>query len=114
MGLITRLRRTWDAGAEPSDDDAAQMDDADPSPSPLPLIRAEDLDRGPEWAQVPRPDPLLPPVPFVVSRSFDEDLVSWRPPELFLDSLSHSVSVEAPSGLIEAIGVLAPPLVEVG
>ena len=66
----------------------------------------------PGWAQLPPPAPLLPPVPFVVSRSFSKDLATWRAPQLQVGPLGHGVSDLAPEGTIAAVAVLDPePLV---
>jgi len=105
MGLIDAIRRAW--GTSAPGDDAPEFV---PEPSlPRPVIRAEDLGQVPEWMRVPVPEPVLPPVPFIVSRSFEDDLTSWKPPARFLDSLTHAVSADAPSGVIETIAVTAPP-----
>ncbi len=66
------------------------------------VISAETLAAVPEWAKVPPPQPLLPPMPVVVSQHFDDSLVSWQPPEMYIGNLGHAVSSLGPSGLIEA------------
>ncbi len=66
------------------------------------IIRPEDLVDRPGWSTLPPPEPLLPPVPFVVSRTFSDDLVSWQAPELFVAPLAHGVSELAPIGTVEA------------
>lgn len=97
MGLISRLRRGTTQRATPAPEAGAAR----------PVLRAEDL-RGPGWTQLPPPAPLLPPVPYVFSHRFQDQLVSWTPPARFVGALLHAVSPEAPSGIVEAIAILAP------
>ena len=73
-----------------------------------PVIRAGDLTRVPDWATLPPMARVLPEMPFVVSRQFDDSLTSWQPPEQFLRPLGHSVSPTAPSGLVDGIMLLSP------
>ncbi len=72
------------------------------------VIRADDLTRVPDWATLPPMAPVLPEMPFVVSRHFDDSLTSWQPPEQFLRPLGHSVSPAAPSGLVDGLLLLTP------
>ena len=111
MGLLARRR----SGNRASSTVAAEgTPSRTPASDQRPLIRPEDLSGIPGWAQVPLPEPLLPPVPFVVSRNFSEDLVAWRWPELQVGTLGHGVSDLAPQGTITVVAVQDPePVVRV-
>ncbi len=77
------------------------------------VIRASTFAERPEWATLPPLEPLLPPMPWVSSRQFGDSLVSWRPPELFLAPLSHSVSASAPAGVVQGVAIASvePPII---
>ena len=124
MGLLSRRLRTRatdradplsGTGGSGSDQPAAPASTGRPtvtasggdrSQSGGPVIRAEDLAQ-PAWTELPPTPALLPPMPFVVARNFERDLVSWRAPELSLAPLAHAVSDAGPSGVVEAM-VVAP------
>ena len=109
MGLLAR-RRSPNRASQPAA--APTVAPAAPADSPRPLIRPEDLAGAPGWTQLPPTPPLLPPVPFVVSRSFSDDLVTWRAPEMQVGPLGHGLSDLAPQGTVAAVAVLdAEPLV---
>ena len=96
-----------DAGSSP---DPTESADPTPADEPEPdVIRASTLADVPDWATLPPMAPSLPEMPVVVSRHFDDSLVSWQPPERFIDTLGHSVSSTAPSGVVEGIAVLSAP-----
>lgn len=106
----------WRRSARSADHPPVDPPDTDASPTladaPLPpeheVIRASTLADVPDWATLPPMAPSLPEMPVVVSRHFDDSLVSWQPPERFIDTLGHSVSPTAPSGIIEGMAVLSP------
>ena len=113
MGLLS-----WRRSARGSDG-APKAPEAPPSAAPSggggppasgdrAVIRADDLMRVPDWATLPPMAPILPEMPFVVARRFDDSLTSWQPPEQFLRPLGHSVSPTAPAGVVDGIMVLTP------
>ena len=124
MGLLSRRRRTRatdradplsGTGGSGSDQPAVPAlagqpivtaSGGDLSHSGGSIIRAEDLAQ-PAWTRLPPTPPLLPPMPFVVARTFERDLVSWRAPERSLAPLAHAVSDAGPAGVVEAM-VVAP------
>lgn len=112
MGLLNRRRhesgadRARTAETDPSDQPQSAADRRQPAYEP---IRASTLAPPvPEWARVPPMVLSIPEMPSVVSKQFDESLVSWQPPPRFLESLGHSVSSAAPSGVVEGLAVLIP------
>lgn len=106
MGVLSRWRPARGA------DRLVNAPDAPAAAGPE-IIRASTLAATPEWAKLPPPAPLLPPVPWVVSQHFDDSLVSWQPPELFIAPLGHSISASAPAGVVEGLAILSPaPLVQ--
>jgi hypothetical protein len=108
MGLLSWRRSARGSDRTPEAPPAAAAA-AGSHPAPeQEVIRASTLTDVPEWAKVPPLAPLLPEMPSVVSRHFEDSLVSWQPPERFLAPLGHSVSPSAPAGIIEGIAVLSP------
>src|SRR5579862_3593995 len=111
MGLLSRRRP--DRGADHSPEAASGLG-ADPAPSESEeaadseVISASTLNAVPDWATLPPIPPSLPEMPWVVSRHFDESLVSWQPPERFIGTLGHSVSASAPSGVVDGLAVSLP------
>ena len=111
MGLLDRFRPARGDDSDLGADDLDRHEATDtPEPSPLDVIRPETLwPAAPEWTKVPVMRPSLPAMPVVVSTHFEDSLTAWQPPERFLGDLGHSVSDSAPSGMVEAVAVLAPP-----
>ncbi len=116
MGLLTRRRKPADraltAGGLVPVTSAVPVTNAPPTGPAITghgrdVIRPGDLVDVPAWSTLPPLASLLPPVPFVVSRHFDDDLVSWHAPELSLAPLGHAISTTAPSGVVQAMAVLS-------
>jgi Domain of unknown function (DUF4157) len=74
------------------------------------VITASSLGAAPAWATLPALKPSLPAMPLIVSQRFDESLVSWQPPERFIGPLGHSVSPDAPSGVVDGAAAMTVSL----
>ena len=111
MGLLNWRRQRTGADSSRLAEPAAAVDgrgQEDPGAPAQDVIRADSFTRVPEWAQLPPMQLSLPEMPSIMSKRFDQSLVSWQPPALFVGDLGHTVSPVAPSGIVEGMAVLVP------
>ena len=113
MGLLSwrRSRRSADRpeSGPPAPAESVPATPAEsPSSSEHYVFRAATAADIPDWATLPPLQPTLPQMPKIVP-DFEPSLVSWQPPQRFLEDLGHSISPSGPSGLVEGMAVLAPP-----
>ena len=108
MGLLSWRRSARGPDGAPKGPVSPQRSLEPPSRPEHEVIRAATDASVPDWARLPPIAPVLPEMPWVVARHFEDSLTSWQPPEQFLRPLGHSVSPAAPSGLVEGILVSAP------
>ena len=110
MGLLSWRRSARGSDSAPKDPVSPQGSLDSPGRPEHEVIRAGTYATVPDWARLPPIAPVLPEMPWVVARHFEDSLTSWQPPERFLRPLGHSVSPAAPSGLVEGIMVSSPGL----
>src|ERR1700748_3361601 len=104
MGLLSR--RGSGRGTDRSAGGAAPPVEPAASPDPV-VFRAATAADIPDWAKLPPLAPSLPLMPLIVP-DFRPSLISLQHPKRFVEKLGHSVSAAAPSGVVEAIGIISP------
>ena len=108
MGLLNRRR------SAPGADRGSAVSAAPPAPAAATgapdVIRAGSFHQVPEWAKVAPMELSLPEMPSVVSKHFEDSLTSWQAPPRFLGSLGHSVTPEAPAGVVQGMALTVAPI----